>query len=207
MPELVTILAFIPAALALNFTPGADMMFCVGQGLRGGPRAALAADAGIALGAFIHVFIAGLGLGAIVATSPWVFDAIRWIGVAYLMWLAVGALRGGAVTVKAGADFSVPQAFREALLVNLTNPKVILFALAFVPQFVNPAIGSVLVQFLVFGSILSVGGLLVNGIVGVFASGIGQKLAGSHGFSRGLGLASAMIFTTLAVRLAFLQRS
>ena len=76
----LTLLAFVPAALALNLTPGADMMFCLGQGLRGGPKAALAADAGIALGAMIHVLIAGLGLGALVATSPWLFDAIRWAG-------------------------------------------------------------------------------------------------------------------------------
>ncbi len=88
MIDTVTLLTFVPAALALNLTPGADMMFCLGQGLRGGPRAALAADAGIALGAMVHVSVAGLGLGALVTASPWLFDAIRWVGVAYLLWLA-----------------------------------------------------------------------------------------------------------------------
>jgi threonine/homoserine/homoserine lactone efflux protein len=200
----VVMLAFIPAALALNLTPGADMMFCLGQGLRGGPRAALAADAGIAVGGMVHVLVAGLGLGALVARAPWLFEVIRWVGVAYLLWLAVQALRAGPVgAVKVAGSSS--RAFRDGLLVNLTNPKVILFVLAFVPQFVDAA-RPVLPQFLVFGAILSLGGLGVNGLVGVGAGGIGQRMARSPGFARWLGRVSAGVFAALAVRLAVMQR-
>jgi len=99
--DAVTLLAFVPAALALNLTPGADMMFCVGQGLKSGPRAAVAADLGIALGGMVHVALAGLGLGALVAAHPGLFDLIRWIGVAYLLWLALQALRSGALPAAA----------------------------------------------------------------------------------------------------------
>lgn len=200
----VVMLAFIPAALALNLTPGADMMFCLGQGLRGGPRAALAADAGIAVGGMVHVLVAGLGLGALVARAPWLFEVIRWVGVAYLLWLAAQALRAGPVgAVKVAGSSS--RAFRDGLLVNLTNPKVILFVLAFVPQFVDVA-RPVLPQFLVFGAILSLGGLAVNGLVGVGAGGIGQRMARSPGFARWLGRVSAGVFAALAVRLAVMQR-
>lgn len=201
----LTLLAFVPAALALNLTPGADMMFCVGQGLKSGPRAALAADAGIALGGMVHVLLAGLGLGALVAAHPALFDLIRWIGVAYLLVLAVQALRTGALPAAAPAAGSA-RAFRAALVVNLTNPKVILFVLAFIPQFVDPA-RAVLPQFLVFGAVLSLGGLLVNGLAGVFAGGLGRRLAGSPRLARGLGLVSAGIFTTLALRLALMERA
>jgi threonine/homoserine/homoserine lactone efflux protein len=97
------------------------------------------------------------------------------------------------------------RAFRDGLLVNLTNPKVILFVLAFVPQFVD-ATRPVLPQFLVFGAILSLGGLTVNGLVGVSAGGIGQRMARSPGFARWLGRASAGVFAALAVRLAVMQR-
>ena len=83
MVDPVFLLAFVPAGLALNLTPGADMMFCLGQGMRSGPRAALAASAGISLGAFIHAALAGFGLGAVVATVPGAFEVIRWAGVAY----------------------------------------------------------------------------------------------------------------------------
>lgn len=199
----VTLLAFIPAAIALNLTPGADMMFCLGQGLRGGPKAALAADAGISAGAFVHAAVAGLGLGAAVAAVPWLFDVIRWVGVGYLLWLAWGALKGG--HLPEAPAVSPRRAFREALVVNLTNPKVILFVLAFIPQFVDPARG-VLAQFLIFGAVLSLGGFVVNGLVGVFAGSIGRRMARSPGFARGLGYVSAAIFGALALRLAVLQK-
>lgn len=203
MIDALTLLAYVPAALALNLTPGADMMFCLGQGLRGGPRAALAADAGIAAGAMVQVFVAGLGLGAVVAAHPALFDAVRWAGVAYLLLLAWKALRGAAMP--AVPSVSARRAFRDGLMVNLTNPKVILFVLAFIPQFVDPG-RAILPQFLAFGAILSLGGLLVNGAVGLAAGGAAGRLMRSARFAAWLGRASAAIFTGLALRLALGQR-
>ncbi|WP_299648136.1 LysE family translocator [uncultured Tateyamaria sp.] len=202
MVDPVLLLAFIPAGLALNLTPGADMMFCLGQGLRAGPRAALAASAGISLGSFVHTGLAGLGLGALVAAVPLAFEVIRWIGVAYLLWLAVQTLRH---STNPGAAPAVPRrAFRAGLMVNLTNPKVILFVLAFVPQFVSPEAGPVLPQFLIFGALLALGGFVINGAVGVFASGAGKRLARG---SRLLDYISASVFAALAARLAILERT
>ena len=80
MIDPVVLLTFIPAALALNMTPGADMMFCLGQGMRSGARPAVAASAGISAGSLVHVALAGLGLSAVVQTQPWLFDVIRWVG-------------------------------------------------------------------------------------------------------------------------------
>jgi threonine/homoserine/homoserine lactone efflux protein len=199
------LLAFVPAGLALNLTPGADMMFCLGLGLRAGPRPALAASAGIAAGGMVHVALAGLGLAAAIAALPWALDAIRWLGVAYLLWLAVQALRQGPLRPDAPV-LSVTRAFRQGVTVNLTNPKVILFVLAFVPQFVDPA-RAILPQFLVFGLILAAGGFVINGLVGVFAGGLGRHLATSPRLARALGIASATIFTALAIRLAVMQRT
>lgn len=203
MIDPLVLLAYVPAALALNMTPGADMMFCLGQGLRGGPRAALAADAGIALGCMVHVVIAGLGLGALVAAHPALFDVIRWGGVGYLLWLAWKSLR--AAGLPEVPPVSPASAFRQAVLVNLTNPKVILFVLAFIPQFTDPA-QPILAQFLLFGAILSLGGFLVNGAVGMAAGGVAGRLMRSARFAAGLGRVCAAIFAALALRLAFLQR-
>ena len=204
--DLYLLMAFIPAAMALNLTPGADMLFCLGQGLRSGSRAAIAASAGVSTGSMIHMTIAGLGLGAVLSAFPWVFDLIRWIGVAYLLFLAATALRS---TVQEGeaTRLTAMQAFRQGLFVNLSNPKVILFVLAFVPQFVDPTKGSVLAQFMLFGTMIAFGGFLVNGLIGVFASGIGRALINSAKFQRGIGYATATIFTALALRLAILERS
>ncbi|HMO08507.1 MAG TPA: LysE family translocator [Paracoccaceae bacterium] len=196
---------FVPAALALNLTPGADMMFCLGQGLRAGPWAALAADAGIAAGCLLHVAAAGLGLGALVAAAPWAFEAIRWAGVLYLLWLAARMLRGGTAGAGTGAPLTPVRALLQGLAVNLLNPKVILFVLAFLPQFVDPA-APILPQFLILGGVIALGGLVVNGAVGVMAAGLGARLAGGGAVQVWLGRAVAAIFAGLALRLALMQR-
>ena len=205
MPDLIVLLAFLPAALALNLTPGADMMFCLGQGLRSGPRGAAAASAGISAGAMVHVTVAGLGLGAVMARAPWTFDVIRWVGVAYLLYLAVQAFRD----TEQGADAaprSTKLAFRDGFMVNLSNPKVILFVLAFVPQFVDPD-RAVLPQFLVFGVILALGGFVINAAVGAAASGAGHRLATDPAPRRWLMRLSGTIFGALALRLALLEKT
>ena len=199
MIEPIVLLAYLPAALALNFTPGADMLFCLAQGARGGTGPAIAASAGISTGSLINVTIAGLGLGVLLAEYPVLFDVIRYAGVAYLLWLAWRTLR----TPLQGGNAPVVRplrAFRDGLIVNLTNPKVILFILAFIPQFVDP-VRPVLPQFLIFGAIIALTGFFVNAGVGIFAGGIGQTLARSPQFERLLRALTATIFGALALRL------
>jgi threonine/homoserine/homoserine lactone efflux protein len=203
----LTLLAFVPAGLALNLTPGADMMFCLGQGLKSGRRAAMAANFGIALGGMVHTTLAALGLGALVAAHPAAFEAIRWLGVGYLLWLAIGALRASPFAAEAQVTASsTSRAFWQGLMVNLLNPKVILFILAFLPQFVDPT-RPILPQFLTLGLVFSLGGLLVNGAVGLFAGSIGQRVARSASLARWLSRISATIFGALALRLALMPRS
>jgi threonine/homoserine/homoserine lactone efflux protein len=203
--DLLTLLAFLPAALALNLTPGADMMFTLGQGLRGGWRAGQAANLGIAVGGMVHVALAALGLAALLKTHPAAFEAVRWAGVGYLLWLAWKAMQAGPVVPSQVSPAPVGRVFREAVVVNLLNPKVALFILAFLPQFVDPT-RAVVPQFLMLGLVFSAGGLLVNGLVGGFAASIGGRLARSEGMSRWLGRATAGIFGLLALRLAVMER-
>lgn len=202
----LTLAAFVPAALALNLTPGADMMFCLAQGMRGGPRPAVAASAGISAGSMANVALAGLGLGALVASLPWLFDAIRWVGIGYLLWLALRTLRAPLGT--AGAPAVHPaRAFRDGLLVNISNPKVILFILAFIPQFVDPVRGAILGQFLIFGAVIAVGGFVINAAVGCGAGGIGRVLARDTRIERLLKVISASVFGLLAAKLAWDSRA
>ncbi|NIZ12449.1 LysE family translocator [Phaeobacter sp. HF9A] len=207
MISLTTLAAFVPAALALNITPGADMMFCLGQGLRSGPRPAVAASLGVALGGMVHVALAGLGVAAVVATQPALFDAIRWLGVGYLLYLAWGAIMRPGGAQAPGQLVPAARAFRAGLMVNLTNPKVILFVLAFVPQFVRPEAGSVLGQFLVFGAIIGLGGVLVNGGVGIFAGRARRLFAGEGRAARWMSRITGGIFAGLALRLALMERA
>lgn len=204
MVDLLTLAAFVPAALALNMTPGADMMFCLGQGLRSGPKAAMAGSAGIACGGMVHAALAGLGLSAVIAALPWALDVIRWIGVAYLLYLAWSAWRSSKGTGPTGTPLTAARAFGTGFVVNLSNPKVILFILAFIPQFVNPQAGPVLGQFLIFGTVLGLGGFVINGAVGVFASSLGRR---STGGGHLLGRISSGIFVALAARLAWMEQA
>ncbi len=208
MVDPVILLAFVAAALALNLTPGADMMFCLAQGLRHGPAPAAAASAGISTGALIHAGAAGLGLSALIAAHPWAFEAIRWVGVAYLLWLAWSGWQadirpqGPAKPPGQAAPPGLARAFGAGLTVNLTNPKVILFVLAFVPQFVDP-VRPVLAQFLILGGIIAAGGFVVNAAVGYFAGGLGRRMAGDPRLGRTLSRISAGVFGLLALRLAW----
>src|SRR5688572_6538769 len=135
LPDWPHFLAFVGAGLALNIVPGADMTFVIAAAARGGRRDGVIAALGIGAGTLVHILAAVAGLSAILASSQAAFDAIKWIGAAYLLWVALTLVRSGKRT-KQGE--SVPAAagmrlFRAAMLVNVLNPKVALFFLAFLP--------------------------------------------------------------------------
>ncbi|WGD30810.1 LysE family translocator [Ancylobacter sp. WKF20] len=203
-----TLLVFVPAALALNLTPGNDMLFCLGQGMKSGPRAGVAASLGIAAGVLIHTLAAGIGLAAVLRAHPAAFEAIRWAGVAYLVYLAVQAWRapGPLLAPAAMAKASAFAAWREAVVVSLLNPKVAVFVLAFLPQFVDPARGSTFLQFFLLGAILNTGGTLINIAVGTFAGRLSGWLAARTHVARWLQRATGGIFLLLAARIAFERR-
>lgn len=202
------LLIFMMAGLALNLTPGADMMFCLSQGLRSGRRTGIAASLGIATGSIIHVLLAAFGLAALIAANPVAFEFLRWAGVAYLVWLAVQALRNPVqVNLPEDARRSQPaRAWRDGVLVNLLNPKVIVFTLAFLPQFVDPQRGSTVLQFLLLGLVLNITGTTVNSLVGIGGGSLRGLLVRNKWITQLLGYVSSIVFLGLAAKLAFERR-
>jgi len=200
MIDPIVYLTFLPAALALVLTPGPDMLFAMAQGLRGGKGPAIAASAGISAGAFINAGLAGLGLGALVAAAPWVFGVVRWVGVVYLVYLAVKTLMSPLVGEN-NRPVQPARAFRDGLVVNLSNPSVILFILAFIPQFVDPA-RAILPQFLIYGGTIAILGFCVKSGVGLTAGGLGRALARNPIVERVLRWITAGVFGALAARVA-----
>lgn len=194
------VLAFMAGALILNVAPGQDVMFATASGIRGGARAGMLAGFGVGLGALCHVLMATLGLGALLAAHPEAQRAIKWIGAAYLLWLAWHSWHAEDAPDPQGAATRQPAAglIARGALNNLLNPKPVLFMLAFLPQFTNPAWGPVWHQVLGLGVMFVLSGTIVTMAYGA-AAGLARR-----GLARRMGwlnrLASVM-FAGLAVRL------
>lgn len=197
--ELWTFAGFMGAAIVLYLTPGADMMFTVASGISGGPKSGLAAAAGISTGVLVHVIIAAAGIAGLVSANPAAYDAIRWAGAAYLGWLAIQTWRATPATELREGRADVWRAFRRGFLTNLMNPKVALFVVALLPQFTDPAIGPISHQILILGLILATGGVIVDGLYGILAGVLADKLRASGKLMNKI---SAILFGGLAARLA-----
>lgn len=193
-----TIATFIGAAFLLYLTPGSDMMFAIASGVAGGPRAGLAAACGIALGVLAHVTAAAVGLAMLVAASPVTLDIIRYAGAAYLMFLAWQNWRNKGHLSKSEGRADIRRAFRRGFLTNILNPKVALFILAFLPQFIDPAIGPAWHQIVALGFILGIGGILTDGTYGVLAGFMANHVRKS---ARVMNKISAVIFAGIAIRI------
>jgi threonine/homoserine/homoserine lactone efflux protein len=186
-------------------TPGPDMLFVLGCGMRGGPRAGLLATAGVATSEAVHVIVAAAGLAALFAAVPVAFTVVRTIGAAYLVYLGMQAIRHRGSTVvgePVAGGMSGRRAYLTGMATNLLNPKMVTFTIAFLPQFINPDLGRVWLQFAVLGAILITLEFLVDGAVGVLAGRIGGWLRRRHAVRRRIDVATGGVFIGLGVRLA-----
>ncbi|GAA4947221.1 LysE family translocator [Actinoplanes utahensis] len=200
-PQLLA--AFTAATVVAMLAPGPDMLFVLGCGMRSGPRAGLLATAGLATSEAVHVLIAAAGLTALFTAVPQAFTALRVAGAVYLAYLGVQMIRRrGSSLEPSGAVMSGRRAYLTGFLTNLSNPKMIAFSVAFLPQFVDPALGPVWAQFAVLGLILIVLEFLIDGAVGVFAGRIGAWLRPRRTLSRRLDTVTGGILITLGFRLA-----
>lgn len=192
MPETSTLLLFAASAVALVLIPGPNLVYIVTRSIEAGPRAGVASVLGVEAGALVHVTAAAAGLSALLASSDVAFEAVRWAGVAYLVYLGVRALRSSA-DPEAPRATGMRRTFLEGMLVNLLNPKVGVFFLAFLPQFVDPAQGAAATQVLILGAVFMVIATLLD-LVYAFAAGlIGKRLHARGRFAGGVYLALAAV--------------
>ncbi|MEM7267668.1 MAG: LysE family translocator [Pseudomonadota bacterium] len=190
--------AFLAAGVALLLTPGPNMMFCIACGLRGGPKAGVAAGMGAATGMFLHGALVAVGLASLIAANPVAFEVIRYGGAAYLIWLGWQAWRAGDDLEERLGRREIARAYGRALITNLTNPKVLVFMIALLPQFADPAIGPVWPQILAFGAVLALMAAVFDGLYGGLAGALSARVRRAAGFMNKL---SALVFGGLAVRI------
>ncbi|MCG7600227.1 LysE family translocator [Halomonas sp. McH1-25] len=202
-------IAFFSAAVLLNLSPGPDMAYILGQAARGGVKNGMAAMFGIWGGAFLHVLLAALGLSAVLATSAIAFSMVKWLGAAYLIWLGIQALRTkeGAFPLEGGIrETGLWATFRQGLLVAALNPKVAIFFLAFLPQFIVDGAGPISAQLFLHGClIIAVAALAEPPIIY-----LGAKLANVIKQHRHIGLwmerSLGAVLVALGIRLAVSER-
>jgi threonine/homoserine/homoserine lactone efflux protein len=195
---------FLLAAILLTASPGPDNLMVLGLGMSKGRKQGMVFGLGCALGCLSHTFLAVIGVSAVIAASPTAFTALRIGGGLYLVWLGIGALRstGGQSAATAGAPAqSLRSLFMKGLLANAINPKVVLFFLSLLPQFVVAANGNVPGQMLALGLTFTLQAAVLFGLLGYFAGAVGAWLERKPGAGKWLDRLAGTVFIALGVKL------
>lgn len=206
MLSLQTSLAFFSVSVLLALSPGPDNVFVLVHAAQHGVRAGLLVVLGLCSGLLFHTAAVALGLAALLASSPLAFGALKGVGAVYLLWLAWLSWRAptGLLQGQAAEGLSPAQTYLRGIVMNATNPKVAIFFLAFLPQFVDPVLGPVQWQIMQLGAWFGLATLLVFGGIAALAGRFGQGLRESERAQLILNRAAALVFAGLALRLVWL---
>jgi len=202
--EQSQLIYFIAASAALTFLPGPDILFVLTQSISQGKMAGVATATGLCTGILVHTSAAAFGISALLYKSALAFEIVKYAGAAYLLYLAWHALKESDQLVSS-ALVRENNAFalcRRGIFMNVLNPKVALFFLAFLPQFVNPGAGSVPMQMIFLGVVFLVQAWLIFSAISVFAGTIGDKIVQRPGIGKYINWGKAGIFTVIGVKLA-----
>lgn len=201
------LLLFIAAGLVLNLTPGPDVFYILAHALRSGARAGIVAAAGITAGCFVHIFAAAIGVSALLATSAMAFTVLKWVGAAYLMVVGLRMVlsrQGGALPSGVPGVAAVPlgRIFTQGFLTNALNPKVALFFLAFVPQFIAPDVENKGLAFLLLGLLFNFNGFWVNAGWALLAAWTARRVGAVQRGLHWLERAAGALFIGFGLKLA-----
>jgi len=208
MPSIETNLVFLGAALLLAFAPGPDNLFVLMQSASQGRKTGLSVVLGLCTGLIVHTAAVTFGLAAVFAASAAAFTILKFLGAGYMAYLAWQAYRApvGLEMKQQRTTGSAWRLYVRGIVMNLTNPKVVLFFLAFLPQFVRPELGSVALQLAWFGFLFIVATLIAFSLIAYLAGYIGERLRRSERAQQLLNRAAAFVFAGLAVRLVTSKR-
>ncbi|HVK24276.1 MAG TPA: LysE family translocator [Actinokineospora sp.] len=210
MPTMSTLLLFAAATMALLIVPGPAVLYIVTRTATQGRAAGLLSVIGIHVGSIVYVVVTALGMSALLLASDTAFQIVKWLGVAYLVWLGIHKLfleKPDDGNVTEPPHLSNSRIFWQGVLVNVLNPKTLIFFVAFLPQFVDPARGSVVWQLVFFGIGFIVLGILSDGTYALLASVLFGKLRRTARVRRGLDLSSGVIYLLLGALAAAVSQS
>lgn len=208
MIDSATLLTYVAIVLGFVFIPGPATLLTVARASTSGTKVGIATGTGVAAGDLIHTLMAVVGISAVIATSAVLFTIVKYAGAAYLVYLGIRAVFAGAPTGEARgmAAVSTNQAFQQAIVAEVLNPKTALFFLAFLPQFVNPAHGSVALQLTILGALFVLLGLCSTAVFALTAGRLGRVLSRSQTVLKWQGKVVGGLYCALGVRLAMQER-
>ena len=177
MPDLNSLISFAVASVALLVIPGPAVIYIVNRSVADGRQIGLAAVVGLELGTFMHVLAATVGLSAILATSENAFNVVKYLGASYLVLIGLRTLTRKPEAISTSvSSMTQSQAFRQGFIINTLNPKIALFFLSFLPQFIDPNISSNARQSLILGSVFVLCGFVIDGVYALTASSLREVL-------------------------------
>ncbi len=204
---LYALFVFLCASMALTISPGPDNIFVITQGITRGRKAAIVTAFGMCSGISIHSTAAALGISALFYSSAVAFNLLKYAGAIYLLYLAVRTLlTRSSITLGPKESLPVSALFRRGFIMNVLNPKVALFFLAFLPQFVTPSSGHLPVQMLLLGMLFMIQAVVIFSLIGWFSGTIGRYLLSKPVFSRYFDWLTAGVFASLGLKLALSER-
>ena len=209
MLDHTSLIYFLVATVALNVTPGPDMLYIIARSLGQGQKAGIVSALGICVGCLVHTLAAAFGLSALLKSSATAFEVIKYLGAVYLIYLGIRLLLSKNV-MSAQARLkpaSLGSIFRQGVMTNVLNPKVALFFLAFLPQFVNASKGAVAWQIIFLGLIFNTSGTIWNSAVAMLAGYVGNQFKERPSLAHLQRWLTGSIFIGLGVRLALTKRS
>lgn len=208
MIDQATLITYLAILLGFVFIPGPAVLLTLARASTSGTRTGLATALGIAVGDLVHTILAVIGISAVVLASAFLFSLIKYLGAAYLVYLGLRAIleRADPQRPAAAGHLAPRAAFRQAVLVEILNPKSALFFLAFLPQFVRPENGSVSLQLIVLGVLFVLMGLLSTVVVAISAGGVGAFLRRNPIVLRWQGKVVGSIYCGLGLRLALQEK-
>jgi threonine/homoserine/homoserine lactone efflux protein len=207
--DFLTLVSFLSAAILLTLAPGPDNMFVLAQSISKGKSAGILTSAGLCTGLVVHILAAAFGVSAIIYQSTVAFAIVKYAGAAYLLYLAYKAFREkDSSLAQTNLNTSKHESlYKKGIIMNILNPKVSLFFLAFLPQFVNYQAGNVSLQMLLYGMIFLVQTIIIFTFVSIFAGKLGQFLHKRPTISKKINILQGSIFALIGLKIAFTQKN
>ncbi|MEH7380197.1 LysE family translocator [Bacillus sp. JJ1533] len=206
--DYITVISFLGAAIVLTIMPGPDNLFTLAQSIAKGKNAGIFTTLGLCTGLLVHISAATIGISAVIYKSAFAFTVVKYAGAAYLLFLAVKSFRekASSLTLNSADILDYKSLYKKGVIMNLLNPKVSLFFLAFFPQFINYESGQVSIQMLVYGLLFLVQTLVIFSLISIFAGKVGNFIRKNPTLSKKINYIQGSLFTLIGLKIIFSEK-